>query len=312
MSTKIYKIIKYIFFLFPIMMMLFSCQTFAQQAEFDDELGEDSNPIKIDSVLVNIPITVLDKENNFVHDLTIEDFIVYSDQKRQTISIFETHKDPLEVVIMLDVSDSIKQHFNDIKKSATNFIKMLRPSDRAMIVTFDCKLHVLNYFSNDHNLLSLSINGISSSLSSSGTCIYDSLGEVIENYFKKSRKSRKAIILLTDGVDNNSRRSFSNLRDSLANSSVVIYNILYNTPASSKKSKNIMQQLVDFTGGRNYKAEESNTRKIFGTITRELQNQYQLGFYPDSMGENDLHDIKVEVARPKVKIKTRQSYYLKR
>lgn len=293
-------------------MMLLSCQTFAQQAEFDDSLGEDSNPIKIDSVLVNIPITVLDKENNFVNDLTIEDFIVYSDQKRQTISIFETHKDPLEIVIMLDVSDSIKQYFNDIKKSAANFIKMLRSSDRAMIVTFDSKLHVLNYFSNDPNLLSLSISGISSSLSSSGTCIYDSLGEVIEGYFKKSRKSRKAIILLTDGVDNNSRRSFSNLRDSLANSSVVIYNILYNTTASNKKSKSIMQQLADFTGGRNYKAEESNTRKIFGIITRELQNQYQLGFYPDSVGENDLHDIKVEIARPKVKIKTRQSYYLKR
>lgn len=310
MSTKIYKIIKYIFFLFPIMMMLLSCQTFAQQAEFDDELGEDS--IKIDSILVNLPVVVLDKENKFVNDLTIEDFTVYSDQKRQIISIFETNKDPLEVVIMLDVSDSIKQHFNDIKKSAANFVKVLRPSDRAMIITFDSKLHVLNNFTNNHDLLNLSISNMSATHSASGTSIYDSLYEVVQNYLKKSGKSRKAIILLTDGIDNNSRRSLSKLRYSLANSNVVIYNILYNTSSTNKKSRTTMEQLANFTGGKFYKAEENNTRKIFNIISRELQNQYQLGFYPDNVGENDLHDIRVEVTRPKVKIKTRQSYYIER
>lgn len=310
MNIRAYKTTKLLIILvFTVIVLILGYQPIYAQSKDDESTSRDQF-LKIDSVLVNLPVIVIDKENNPIKDLTIEDFTVFSDKKKQVISIFETSEDPLQVVIMLDVSDSLREHFKDVQKSAIDFVKMLRPKDKAMMVTFDCSVHTLNDFTSDTNLLVSSINKMSVKRSFSGTCIYDSLYEVVENYLKNTDKSRKAIILLTDGVDNNSKKSFSSLQSSLASSNVAIYTILYDTSFSNKNSKSVMDQLVTFTGGRKYKAEENSTKRIFQVIAKELQCQYKLGFYPDNDDRDTLHDIKVEVTRPNVKVKTRQSYYI--
>lgn len=313
MRSVIYKTIKkYVSIVFSIIILVFLCKPIYGQidAESLSEKAEDS--IKIDSVLVNLPIIVTDKRNNFVKGLTAQDFTIYSDQRKQVISIFETSEDPLQVIIMLDISDSIKAYFKEIQKSAIDFVKTLRPQDRAMMVTFDCNINILSYFTSDTRLLMSLINNMPTQPGISGTCIYDSLYDISENYFKKFDRSRKVIILLTDGVDNNSKRSFSSLRNNLANSNIVIYGILYGGSTNIKKSQSLIDQLINVTGGRKYKAEDSTTKKIFKIITQELQNQYQIGFYPDNVDSDTLHNVKVEVARENVKIKTKESYYIKK
>jgi VWFA-related protein len=287
---------------------MLSQKTFAQ-SNSTELISEEKEAIKIDSFLVNLPLIVVDKQNNFVKGLSVEDFIIYSDYKRQNISVFETSEDPLQIVVMLDVSDSVKKYFKDIQKSAIDFVKVLRPKDKAILITFDCKLNILNEFS-DTQLVKSFINQKSNTHSSSGTCIYDSLYEVVENHFATREKSRNVIILLTDGVDNSSKQSVDNLRKMLARTNVVIYTILYNTPFSDKTSKSTLENLIKFTGGRNYKAQDKDTKRIFQSITKELQNQYYLGFYADKDEYNGLHDVRVEVTRQNVKVKTRQSYYL--
>ncbi len=295
-----------VFLLFVVSML--SQKTFAQ-SNSTELISEEKEAIKIDSFLVNLPLIVVDKQNNFVKGLSVEDFIIYSDYKRQNISVFETSEDPLQIVVMLDVSDSVKKYFKDIQKSAIDFVKVLRPKDKAILITFDCKLNILNEFS-DTQLVKSFINQKSNTHSSSGTCIYDSLYEVVENHFATREKSRNVIILLTDGVDNSSKQSVDNLRKMLARTNVVIYTILYNTPFSDKTSKSTLENLIKFTGGRNYKAQDKDTKRIFQSITKELQNQYYLGFYADKDEYNGLHDVRVEVTRQNVKVKTRQSYYL--
>lgn len=301
---KNYQTSKYILLLLVNILVLFYKPVYAQT--------NDEETIKVDSVLVNVPVIVTDKNDNFAQNLTINDFSIYSDKKKQVVSVFETSEAPLQVVIMLDVSISIGKHFKDIQNSAIDFVKVLRPQDQAMMVTFGGKVQILNDFTSDFNILKSSIDKISNTSISSNTSVYDCLSEIIENQFKNSDKSRKAIILLTDGVDTSSARSFSGLRYSLANSSIVIYTILYQTISSNKDSENVIDQIVNFTGGRKFKAEKSNVKKVFKEITKELQNQYQLGFYPDDIDGDVLHSIKVEVTRQNLKVRTRSSYYIKK
>jgi len=303
-SMKNYQTSKYILLLLVNILVLFYKPVYAQT--------NDEETIKVDSVLVNVPVIVTDKNDNFAQNLTINDFSIYSDKKKQVVSVFETSEAPLQVVIMLDVSISIGKHFKDIQNSAIDFVKVLRPQDQAMMVTFGGKVQILNDFTSDFNILKSSIDKISNTSISSNTSVYDCLSEIIENQFKNSDKSRKAIILLTDGVDTSSARSFSGLRYSLANSSIVIYTILYQTISSNKDSENVIDQIVNFTGGRKFKAEKSNVKKVFKEITKELQNQYQLGFYPDDIDGDVLHSIKVEVTRQNLKVRTRSSYYIKK
>jgi Ca-activated chloride channel family protein len=294
---------KYLFTLvLALILMLFYKPVYAQ--------NNDGETIKVNATLVNVPVIVTDKNDHFISNLTINDFTIYADQKKQIPAVFETSNEPLQVIIMLDISESMNKYFKEIRNSAIDFVKVLRPKDQAMIVTFDCTVHVVSDFSSKTEKLISDINTMSTTPSSPSTCIYDCLSEVVEKYFKED-KTRKAIILLTDGDDNFSGRSFSGLRYTLSNSSIVVYGISY-VLAGDIASADVINQIVDFTGGKTFNGE-NNTKKVFSEITKELQNQYQLGFYPDEAEKSEaaLHDIKVEVSRPNVKVRARHSYLTK-
>lgn len=183
--------------------------------------------IRVDTALVNIPVIVSDRENRYIPGLAVTDFKVFQDGTEQKIDVFNNEEAPMNIVLALDTSRSTELVLKSIKKAAKEFIKVLAPGDRAMIVSIDNNFEVLSELTDDKKVLQKAVKNAEIG-DDFGTVIYDALHSVINNTLKKI-KGRKAIILLTDGQDFGSYMSRRDLLAELSESDTVIYPVFYNT-----------------------------------------------------------------------------------
>jgi VWFA-related protein len=183
--------------------------------------------IKIDTSLVNIPVIVSDRQNRYIPGLTARDFRVFQDNNEQKIEVFTNEEAPMNIVLALDTSRSTELVLNKIKKAAKQFVKVLAPGDRAMIVTFDNDIQVLSPLTADKKVLEKAVKNAEIG-EQFGTLIYDAVYDVI-NKTLKPVKGRKAIILLTDGKDFGSYTTRADLLAELDESDTVIYPVFYET-----------------------------------------------------------------------------------
>jgi Ca-activated chloride channel family protein len=303
-------------------------QSSASPGSKQDDLGDDV--IRVDTNLVTVPVTVMDREGRFVTDLRRDDFRVYEDGVEQQIAFFAPVEQPFTVVLLLDTSPSTKFKLKDIKESAIAFIDQLRPEDRAVGVTFNSELHVLNRMMRDRDGLRKAIRNISTA---PGTYLYATVDVMLNRLFRRI-PGRKALVIFTDGVDNllilqpdkRRRATFkSNLRDA-EESGVIIYPIQYNTlgemlqtqeydPESLLKDYRVasdyLKSLANKTGGRLYQADTQETlRQAFASIAEDLRRQYSLGYYPKrgSVPGQQVRKIKISVNRANVAVHAKDSY----
>ena len=155
--------------------------------------------IKVDSNLVSVPVIVSDREGRYIPNLTVDQFKLFDNSSEQKITYFDAADEPLNVALMLDTSRSTEGALDDIKKAAQNFIKELRPQDRAMIVSFDYAVHILSNLTSDRKILENSIKQAKVG-GTFGTTLNDAVSLVSTKEFK-TVTGRKAIILLSDGQD---------------------------------------------------------------------------------------------------------------
>jgi Ca-activated chloride channel homolog len=181
--------------------------------------------IKIDSNLVSVPVIVSDRNGRYISGLAAERFTLYDNSTRQKIAFFENTEEPLNIALLLDTSRSTQGVIDDIRKAAKNFLKELRPQDRAMIVSFDYAMHRLCPLTSDRKTLENAIKHaeVGQYL---GTMLNDAVKEVAEVDFKPIN-GRKAIILLSDGQDHGSMLSNSELLASESESDTMVYSIFY-------------------------------------------------------------------------------------
>jgi Ca-activated chloride channel homolog len=290
---------------------------------------EDDEVIKVDVPLVNIPFSVADRDGRSILGLTSQNFTLFEDGKPQKIEYLSTQDTPLNIVLLLDTSQSAEDIFAKIRNAASEFIKQLRPKDRAMIVSFDEAARVKCEFTNNQIVLDKAIKRTVLSIRP-GTLMRDTISVVVEKELKKV-KGRKAIILITDGKDAGSSISKVALLYRLAESEAPVYTIFYETvlaprtisPNNSKEpSKNqplqysqkqisqyqadqrkknlesadFLDKIANVTGGRSYRKEINNLGEAFNNIAEELRKQYLVSFYPTE--ENyalSKHQIKIKV-----------------
>jgi len=181
--------------------------------------------ISIDTNLISVPVIVSDRDNRYVPDLKIGSFHLFDNQIEQKITYFDTGEEPLNVVLMLDTSLSTSGVLKDIKKAAQEFLKELRPQDRAMIVTFDWEYQKLSTLTNNRKELENAIKHakVGKSL---GTVLNDALMDVTTHVLMPIR-GRKAIILLSDGEDHGSVVNPDDLIKSESGADAMIYSIYY-------------------------------------------------------------------------------------
>jgi VWFA-related protein len=188
---------------------------------------EQDAPIKLGSTLVSVPVIVSDRNGRYLAGLKSADFTLYKDGARQEIAFFATEEEPLNVALLLDTSRSTQGVLDEIKDRAKDFLKQLKPQDRAMVVTFDYDVHVLSGLTSDRKALEQAIKKaeIGEYL---GTTLRDAVAEVFDHHFKQVT-GRKAIVMLTDGKDHGSNISTDELMDAAEESDTMIYSIFYST-----------------------------------------------------------------------------------
>ena len=189
--------------------------------------AQEDKSIKLQATLVSVPVIVSDRQGRYVGGLKLEDFTLYKDRVRQTIAAFDSVEEPINVALLLDTSKSTRNVLDEIKDAATDFLKTLRPQDRAMVVSFDYEVHVLSTLTSDRKALERAVKKAEIGFYP-GTTLRDAIVKVTDETFK-GIKGRKAIVLLTDGKDHGSRIGESELLDSAAESDAMVYSIFYGT-----------------------------------------------------------------------------------
>ncbi|HEX8287640.1 MAG TPA: VWA domain-containing protein [Pyrinomonadaceae bacterium] len=264
----------------------------------------DDAPIKVDTLLLTIPLTVSDGKGRNVPGLKKGNFTIFENGEEQDIELFLNEEAPMNVAILLDTSYSTKKVLDNIQKAARDFIKILRPEDKAVIVTFDNRTLFLTGLTSDRKMLSNAINQARIT-ETNGSDMYEAVFGVINNHFA-ALKGRKAIIVLTDGMVTGRGISAQQTLDALQKSDILFYPIIFKTDANSWRmsgAKNtspfeILKILAEETAGRLYEKEASKLNEAFRSIAEDLKNQYLLGFYPQNSEKGKpLGHVRVAVDR---------------
>jgi Ca-activated chloride channel homolog len=182
--------------------------------------------IRVNTTLVTLPVSVMDRDGKYVPNLRKEDFRLWEEGIEQNVAFFASVDKPFSVVLMLDTSGSTRSRIDDIQDAAITFVNQLRPDDQVMVVSFDDRVRVLTEFTKDRYRLR---DAIRDSQPGDGTKLYDAV-DMVMNQRLSSVAGRKAIVLFTDGVDTTSRHASyaSNIRDA-EELDALIYPVQYDT-----------------------------------------------------------------------------------
>jgi VWFA-related protein len=199
-------------------------QTPAQSNE--PEEVEEGDVVRVNTALVTVPVSVMDRAGKYVPDLRQGDFHVFEDGVEQQVSYFASVEKPFTVALVIDTSNSTRFKMDEIQDAALAFVDQLRPDDRVMVVSFDDKVRVLAEVTSDRYILR---EAIRRTRTGSGTKLYDAIDLIINQRFNRIQ-GRKAIVLFTDGVDTTSKVASyeSTVRDA-EELDALIYPVQYDT-----------------------------------------------------------------------------------
>lgn len=181
---------------------------------------------KIPTTLVNVPVIVTDRFGRFITGLNRSNFSIREDGVLQKVEDFSSTEAPFNVALLIDTSRSTQNKLNAIRKAALAFIKQLQPNDRVMIVTFDQQVQFVSDFSNNRDELERAIKAIKTRYA---TSLYDAIHLTITEKLIPI-KGRKAVVILTDGVDTASKKAtFESSLELVAATGIICYSIQYET-----------------------------------------------------------------------------------
>ena len=304
---------------------------------------EEDEVLRVETNLVTMPVSVLDREGRFIAGLQQKDFRIFENGIEQKVEYFQSVEQPFTVVLMIDVSPSTAFQIDEIHEGAIAFVNQLRPADKVMVIAFDDNVRELCQPTNNRRTLR---DAIYQAQFGDGTSLYEAVDQVI-NRELVNIPGRKAVVLFTDGVDTTSRRA--NYESTIADVEEVdalIYPIRYNTqrqygggggrrrnPADDwvgiilgggsigggsagssrqeyERGLQYLETLAQNSGGRKFEADTLyNLEASFAGIAEELRRQYSLGYYPEKVGASgERRRISVRVMRPNVMVKAKSTY----
>ena len=253
--------------------------------------------------LVEVYATVTDAEGHVVSGLTRSDFSVTEDGEPREIVAFAAAEFPLAVAIGVDRSFSMTRgRLREGVVAVREFVASLRPADLAMVLTIGSETEILAPLSSDHASIASALDGVEPW---GTTPLYDAIAAALDAI--EPVTGRRALILLSDGVDRYSRAGASEVVDKARRKDVLVYPI-----ALGKQRPPVFAELASVTGGRSFQAADQRTlRNALAAIAQELRSQYLLGYNP--IGRADAHarwhTIQVSSARPNVRVRARDGYF---
>ncbi len=274
---------------------------------------------------ISIAVTVHDKKGRYINDLAKEDFSIFENDEKKDITYFShDFKAPLSLTILLDVSgsmalqDKLEESKESLKYLATSLLDL--EDEFSLLIFADGEVEVAMNFSNNKNYF---LEVLESTEAYGQTALNDAVA-VTPEFANKGDSEKRAILLLTDGIENDSQYSHYQAVEIARRVDIPIYAIGYKIPLSdqylkkykhspSLTSSGIVYSLERFsraTGGKAFfinQAEELKT--ALKEIKRELGYQYILGYTSYSNKESEYREIKVITTKKKYKVRTREGYY---
>jgi len=302
------------------------------------------DPIRVDSAIVRVNVGVVDSRGRPIVTLNRDDFSVYEDGVRQEIVRFDTTSAPFSVVMLLDMSGSTRSFRQNIRLSASRFLDALAPDDRVAVVEFYSKIRLLNNFTTNR---ATALNSITVANGSGDTDLYKAIEFAIER-LEREEGRRKAIVVLTDGVDTDMREVDRKVLEQTAPegfadalkpeaseslgrilsrshlSGVTIYPLALPTGDPARLADPTPLQVALFRAARtrlNLVAERTggtlNTIErldqmavLYGAVAADLRSLYTIEYQPTNLKKDGKwRAIKVEVASPDLISRSRSGYF---
>lgn len=312
---------------------LLSASAAAQTPPAAPPPDDDAPIIRVDVELVNIFFSARERKGNYVRGLEAADFEVFEDGKRQEIKFFARETDlPLTIGLLVDVSRSQERLIETEKRASERFFeRVLRPKDMAFLISFGPDTDLLQDYTNSPGLLRRGLDqlrvtgGVGGVYTPStvpvpgggrGTVLYEAVWLAAKEKLRRE-VGRKAIILITDGVDVGSRIKIGEAIEEAQRSDAIIYAVLFEDPRYTSamfggaSGEGAMKRMAEETGGRMFRVDRRQTlEEIYDQIAEEMRTQYALG-YTSTNPAKDGSFRRVEI-RPKdrnIRIQARKGYY---
>ena len=266
--------------------------------------------------LVNAGVTVTDRKGNLVADLTLDDFEVYEDGRKQTIQYFAAGDGEtapaMHLGLMLDVSGSMDEDLSFSKTASIKFLNMLTDAVDITVVDFDTEVRAARYSQNEFARL---IERIRRKKASGMTALYDAIGLYLDG--ASGQDGRKIMLVYTDGGDTQSAIRFHELMDLLKASDVTIYPIgsLEHQPSSTRNQQRmLLQQLADVTGGQAFfPTAVKELDAVYEKVIAQIRAQYTVGY----LSTNDKTDgawrkVEIKMVRKEgrdLRVRSRRGYF---
>jgi|SRR6185437_7340742 len=293
------------------------CALAAHQSQSSEPGSSADNPIRAEVTRVNMLFTVTDKKGRFVTDLTKNDFQVSENKKPQSILEFNSETDlPLRLAILIDTSNSIRDRFRFQQEAATNFINsVVRDQDKALIVSFDTAAELVSDMTNDTGQLEKAVRNLRPG---GGTALYDAIYFACRDKLMKDQpmyKFRRAMVILSDGEDNDSRYSRDQALEMAQRADTVIYTISTNISHVETEGDKVMRYFAGETGGvAFFPFQAKDLNQSFENIANELRHQYNLFYRPEPLNNDGrYHQVQIKVkGRKDLVVRARKGYYARR
>lgn len=272
--------------------------------------------IRVNTDLTLVPVTVTDAFGRNVRGLEKQNFRVFENAEQRSIVAFGREDAPISIGLIFDSSGSMKDKFKMARDAASQLLNQLSPEDEAFLVTVSTLAQLRQDFTSDPAEIS---DALVFTNSDGSTSLLDGVNLGLE-HLKKSHTPRKALVVVSDGGENNSRYTLHELLARAVEADTLIYTIcLFQDPQSTEElgGPDLLADLAQKTGGMAFflkDRETNNLGQVMGTIGVTLHNQYVLGYYPPEKGPaGKYRKIKVQLLLPKgmpeMHIYTRTGYY---
>jgi Ca-activated chloride channel homolog len=263
---------------------------------------------------VNLAFTVTDKKGRFVSNLGPEDFALLDNHlPPENIRFFQRQSDlPIKIALLIDASDSTQYRFEYERNAAKLFLKKIlrKGKDQALLIGFNSQIHVAHDFTDDVKDLSKALKRVKPG---GNTALYDAIVTACERLGDAPRDTRRAVIVITDGIDTASHAQLEQAREDALRSQVTIFTLTTNDPRVDRNlhGDEILDLLSDPTGGRLLPArDQDHLLDSFAMVEKTLRNQYAVGYEPaEFKPDGSYRHVLVAPVKRGLRVHCRKGYF---
>jgi Ca-activated chloride channel family protein len=265
---------------------------------------KDDQTIRLGTDLVLLDVMVVDSSNKPIMDLKQDQFQILEDKTPQRIEFFSKEQVPVSLVFTIDTSGSMRPKLDRVINASISLVKKSQKTDEMAVIQFKDQTELLEEFTSDINDV---IDALKGMIASKQTSMLDALYVSADYAGKEGKNRRKAVVLVSDGLDNNSFYKFEEVVSHLREADVQIYLIGFTTDlgkdgawfgkSEKDKAERLLTKLASETGGRAFFPKElAEVDSIAQQISVDLRTQYSIGYYPtNSKRDGTFRSVKIQV-----------------